>query len=64
MECDKEMDTTTPGDTNNNYKNNKFELCQYLKKILMSTQLELSITTPICTKKSSNGNKLCILQGL
>jgi hypothetical protein len=31
------------------------------KNILISTQLELSITTPICTKRSSNGNKLCIL---
>ncbi len=29
MECDKEMDTTTPGDNNNNnYKNNRFETCQ------------------------------------
>jgi hypothetical protein len=26
MECDKEMDTTTRGDKNNNYKNNNFEL--------------------------------------
>jgi hypothetical protein len=35
MECDKEMDTTTPGDNNNNYKNNKFELASP-KNILMS----------------------------
>jgi hypothetical protein len=51
MECDKEMDTTTSGDNNNNYKNNKFELANP-KKILMSTQIELSITTPICTKRA------------
>jgi len=51
MECDKEMDTTTPGDNNNNYKNNKFELANP-KNILMSTQLELFITTPICTKRA------------
>jgi hypothetical protein len=49
MERDKEMDNATPGDNNNYYKNDKFELANP-KNILMSTQLELSITTPICTK--------------
>jgi hypothetical protein len=64
MECDKEMDTSTPGDNNNNYRNNKFELANPKNILLMSTQLELFYNNTHMYQKSSNGNKLCILQEL
>jgi hypothetical protein len=65
MECDKEMDTTTPGDYYYYYyKINEFETCQSQQEYFDVHSTWAFYNNTQMYQKSSNGNKLCILQGL